>query len=118
MAYNAVVSHAKEIFHMTASFPGAMNDKTIVRYDDFIEGLSENPVFRDFEFSLFDQHGDQSTCKGAYVINDGGYHKWRTTIAGFGLSTDPWEAGLYTRSPFHRNSSRVVHESIAAITPT
>jgi len=100
LAYNVVVSHAKEIFHITPSKPGTANDKTLVRFDNFITGLSDNPVYSDFEYTLFDRDGGESTVKGAYVINDGGYHRWRTTIAGYTHSTDIWEAGSHTRSLF------------------
>jgi hypothetical protein len=45
LAYNVVVSHAKEIFHVTPGFAGAMNDKTVVRYDYFVSvGRCRLPV--------------------------------------------------------------------------
>jgi hypothetical protein len=59
----------------------------------YISGLSEDPLFRDFEFDMYDESGERKTHSGAYVMNDGGYHRWRTTMAGFGDSTDEWEAG-------------------------
>ena len=98
LAYNVVVSHAKEIFHITPSRPGTQNDKTLVRFDNFITGLSENPVFRDVTYILRDVNGVPKMYTGAYVINDGGYHKWRTTIAGYSLAVDPWQAGPYYTS--------------------
>ena len=92
LAWNVVVSHAREILHATYAKPGAQNDKTLVKFDDMIAALSVDPTFTEYTFDLHDDEGVVHQVKGCYVINDGGYHKWRVTIAGFSHTSEAWEA--------------------------
>ena len=79
------------IFSVTKAFPGSYNDKTIVRYDDMIRALRTDAMYRDFEYVLHDGDGAEHVHRGLYAINDGGYHRWKTTISGFPHSVDPFE---------------------------
>ena len=74
------MSHNKEFFHTTDSMPGAWNDKTVVRFDDYIDALRTDPVYTEFPFTLYDARGAPFEQKGIYTIVDGGYHAWRETI--------------------------------------
>ena len=88
---------------VSAGTYGACNDKTLIRFDDFIRELRENPLYTTnieyklkvnptaivlclscvhlFSFFKVDDLGTEETIKGVYVIVDGGYHKWRATIS-------------------------------------
>ncbi|CAM9769949.1 unnamed protein product, partial [Choristocarpus tenellus] len=61
-------------------FPGAKNDKTIIRYDGAIQKLRNDPTYRQLEYNVNASFGNGYTEKGAYVLVDGGYPKWRCTI--------------------------------------
>ena len=74
------MSHNKEFFHTTDSMPGALNDKTVVRFDEYIDALRTDPVYTEFPFTLYDARGAPFEQKGVYTIVDGGYHAWRETI--------------------------------------
>jgi hypothetical protein len=54
-----------------------MNDKTIVRFDGFVTGIRDKKAYGQVTFQLMDTSGNISTETGAYLIVDGGYHKWR-----------------------------------------
>jgi hypothetical protein len=105
---------------VSAGTYGACNDKTLIRFDDFIRELRENPLYTTnieyklkvnptaivlclscvhlFSFFKVDDLGTEETIKGVYVIVDGGYHKWRATISasrhGQGLHYTEWREKL------------------------
>ena len=80
--------------------PGSRNDKTIVKSDEFLQAIKiKSILYNDVTFQLYDNEGivykDQSllqnvsvhlslistgvlhTVRGAYLISDNGYAKWR-----------------------------------------
>ena len=102
------MSHNKRYYSTTSAFPGAQNDKTIVHYDATIRALATDPLFKDFEFELLQEDGTVRKHKGAYAINDGGYHRWRHTINGWKHSVDEWEQRLSKRLESVRKDSECV----------
>lgn len=52
VAFNLACLHTKEIIAVRMSDPGARNDKTIVRYDLFIDDLRSGVLYPDVEFTL------------------------------------------------------------------
>ena len=86
IVYNVCVSHAGEMFSVSDGFPGATNDKTVVRFDPGITALREDKLFTEFQYYL----RGSGLMKGAYSICDGGYHRWPETICGFKHSGDLW----------------------------
>ncbi len=95
--YQIVVNHANWINSVTpgahanvmlaliyfdstkSGFPGCINDKTGVRYDEYIAKMRTDPVFTGYEFPLYDSRGRTITGRGAYAIADGGYHLWKVS---------------------------------------
>jgi hypothetical protein len=69
----------------TRGYPGAKNDKTIVRYDLTVLRIRNDAVYTQKEFRLLDAGGGESTERGVYLIVDGGYHKVRTSRCSKGL---------------------------------
>ena len=113
VAYNVCVSHALEIFSVTQGFPGSTNDKTMVRYDPFINALDDNPLFKDFEYDLRYRCPETKNLltrkeKGVYAINDGGYHRWPETISGYRHQTCVWKARFSERLESTRKDSERV----------
>ena len=78
-SYEASCIHNLLILSMTTGHPGTRNDKTIIKFDDFLENvLRTDPVFTETEYELeyCDEVGDVKTLKwkGAYGIVDGGVY--------------------------------------------
>eukprot|EP00041_Stephanoeca_diplocostata_P018793 m.397151 g.397151 ORF g.397151 m.397151 type:complete len:389 (-) comp21124_c0_seq2:370-1536(-) len=77
IAYNCTVGHNTEIFHIASGQPGARNDKTIVHSDKFVLDIRDKRLYGDVEWQRFDENGNLATEVGAYLICDGGYHRWK-----------------------------------------
>jgi hypothetical protein len=62
---------------------GATSDKTIVRFDDFVDDVRCDDFFTQFAYEVRTgpADGDRKMTKGAYLIIDGGYHPWEATQA-------------------------------------
>lgn len=94
LAWNVNVSHNGKIQNchghrrvqgapLELGFRGAINDKTMSRSDRMVTALGTNPLFKNFEYELLSSSdGARIRLKGAYGVNDGGYHNWLHTIAG------------------------------------
>lgn len=55
---------------------GAFNDKTIVKYDGFINKIKNNTLFTNYTYPLVNNNNNNNEIemnKGAYVIVDSGY---------------------------------------------
>jgi hypothetical protein len=65
--------------YVSPGFAGAKNDKTICKYDAYIQKVKTDPMFTEMTFELYKEDGNGSivkeTEKGAYLIVDGGYHE-------------------------------------------
>ena len=60
------------VYCSTHGFPGTINDKTIVRADRHVARVREEDLYTNFEYSLYDVHGQSWAHKGAYLLCDGG----------------------------------------------
>jgi hypothetical protein len=82
LAFQVLVDHSRMIRHVSTSCFGAMNDINICHIDTIVrddihglltaDGLARN-CYKEIEFVVYDEHGQATTIKGAYVITDGGY---------------------------------------------
>ena len=88
VAYEVAVSHRKEVFASTPGHPGARNDKTIVRYDAFIQDIRQGRLWNNVSYRLPRPGGSFETLGNVWGLVDGGYHKWKELI-----STDRLAAG-------------------------
>ena len=55
----------------------------MVKSDEFIRALKEDPLYSDYEYTVFDRLGAESKLKGLYVTVDGGYLRWPETLDGY-----------------------------------
>ena len=62
---------------VSKGFYGSYNDRTIVKYDKFITDIHEKKKYQDVTFTLHKRNGEDSILKGAWILCDGGYHRWR-----------------------------------------
>jgi Plant transposon protein len=79
IAYEVTVDHTMRVLAVTAGFHGSVNDKTIVRYDGFIQRVKTDDFYTQAEYRVRTGPGSSADnfkrLKGAYLIVDGGYHK-------------------------------------------
>lgn len=75
IAYQVTVDQSGRSSAATEGFPGAQNDKTIVRYDFAVQTIRDNSKYRDKVFNLRAEDGSFIECKGNYLIVGNGYHK-------------------------------------------
>ena len=81
IAYQVTADHTGRALAVTTGFPGAQNDKTIIRYDSAVKRIKEDPIFTEREYKLRGERGDVVNCKGVYLLVDNGYHKVRLCTA-------------------------------------
>jgi Plant transposon protein len=77
LSYEVTCDHSSKIIAVTKGHPGARNDKTILRFDGFVTAIHSGTLYNDVKFMLKTLKGEDIEEKGAYLIVDGGYHKWR-----------------------------------------
>jgi Plant transposon protein len=90
LGYQMTCSHTKEIHSCTIENYGADNDKSVVKFDAYVMDVHEGKLFSDVEFDLMNEDGEYVKYTGAYLICDGGYHKWRSTQCPLKHTTDRW----------------------------
>ncbi len=81
LAYSATCSHSRRIFYCSAGFEGSKNDKTISKYDSFIGQVRTDPLYTNAVWPMNTSSGTVQRS-GAYLICDGGYHKWFEMMCG------------------------------------
>lgn len=96
LTHNCVVGNDLFFMSATHSKPGTHNDKLLVRTDPLSLAL-KNGKYRDVMFTIRDQNGLELLRNDPYLIVDGGYHRWRHLICGFGRAVDPKEEAFTTR---------------------
>lgn len=82
--YNATVTHWKQILGTTCGHPVTWNDKTLIIFDELIQGVHEGKLMNKQEFKLFELNKEgiveEVTYQGAWFIVDNGYLNWSTTV--------------------------------------
>ena len=81
-AFQITVDHKRRILASTGGLPGRWNDKTVVRFDDFVTALHEGKILRDVEYTVAGQK-----VRGAWLVVDNGYLAWPETIPPFKTTT-------------------------------
>ena len=77
ISYEVTVDHTSKIIAATKGFPGAKNDKTIVRFDGFVSAIHDGDLYSNVSYKMCEDTGEEYIEKGCYLLVDGGYHKWR-----------------------------------------
>jgi hypothetical protein len=73
VAFQVSVNHQRKILSVGELFYGGHNDKTINRYDAFVNDVKDKKLFQDETFKLFSLNGSESIVKGVYFLSDNGY---------------------------------------------
>jgi hypothetical protein len=76
LVFDVAALHSRRIIHVTQPSPGKINDKTLSRYDEFIQALKAGKVGPYITYDLYTSaSGDKVTKKGLFAIVDNGYHR-------------------------------------------
>ena len=89
LAYQVTVDHKGLAMSVTNGFPGTVNDKTIARYDDFLQSIHARGRYADQEYDLYTGDGLQRRHKGLWLMVDQGYHRWKVLQCPLAMTTDP-----------------------------
>ena len=77
IAYEMTVDHSKRIQASTIGHYGTTSDKSIVKFDGFVNEVRYGELFTQAEFKVQVDENKWEKEKGTYLLVDGGYHKWR-----------------------------------------
>jgi hypothetical protein len=77
IAYEMTVDHTKRFQATTIGHYGTTSDKTIVKFDGFVNTIRFDKMFTEAQFKILVADNRWITEKGVYLLVDGGYHKWR-----------------------------------------
>lgn len=72
--------HHRKIYCVTEPFHGCVNDKTIQKYDSFLQSVHQKtePLYANARYTLHDESHRPQDHVGAWLLCDNGYHKWET----------------------------------------
>jgi hypothetical protein len=74
------VNHKRQILSTTAGLPGRWNDKTVVRFDGFVNDIFRGVRYATVEYWLKSATGQMIRRCGAWLLVDGGYLNWSCTV--------------------------------------
>ena len=78
IAYEVTVDHVGKCLYVSQGHPGSRSDKTIVKTDEFLQAIRKKEIlWNDVTFELYRSDGSTFLVRGAYLISDNGYAKWR-----------------------------------------
>jgi hypothetical protein len=89
IVFNVTVTHDGKAMHVSSSAYGSCNDKTLVRFDEFIHLLRTHPRYTKIKYELFISPGNSELAMGVYVLVDGGYHLWKATMSASRTRAEP-----------------------------
>ena len=75
--YEVTVNHTSKIISVTYGIPGTMSDRTIVRFDGFVTDIHDGIIYNNVKFQMCNIIGEEFEVKGAWLLCDNGYPKWR-----------------------------------------
>ena len=77
IAYEMTVDHSKRFMATTIGHYGTTSDKTIIKFDGFVQKVKTDDFYVNAEFKLQVGENKWMRERGLYLLVDGGYHKWR-----------------------------------------
>jgi hypothetical protein len=87
------------IVYVGPIFPGAHNDKTMVRYDKLVDSMRDDPLFKERQWQTWapGAGGGNTVLTGCMTLCDSGYHEWQETMNGYKHPTTTSEAAWSCR---------------------
>ncbi|CAN0439876.1 unnamed protein product, partial [Pylaiella littoralis] len=75
VVFEAICDHAGRIIASTKGYPGAENDKTVVKRDLSVNRIQHEEPWASYKYELYGLDGTSSWHTGGWLIVDGGYHR-------------------------------------------
>ena len=88
LGYNVICDHTGRALALMPGAYGTINDKTIVKSDEAVEKVRSDELFTEFQYQVYREDGSSYFSKGAYLIVDGGYLKWKCLQCGLKHSSE------------------------------
>ena len=79
IGFNVTVDHERRVIHCGEAFLGHFNDKTKVKYDEYVTRLREG-YYEGFKYQVHAPDGSLVRCVTPYLICDNGYHRWKNLM--------------------------------------
>jgi Plant transposon protein len=67
-AFEITVNHRRRILSTTVGFPGRWNDKTVVRFDSFINRIHRGLLYENVKYDLYKSDGTKYPVHGAWIL--------------------------------------------------
>lgn len=77
LSFEVSCNRNKEILHVSMGHPGARNDLTIAKTDEYIQALCFGDLYRGITFTLIGTDGKDVVVERPYSVVDNGYPKLR-----------------------------------------
>ncbi|KAL7518920.1 hypothetical protein ACHAWX_003721 [Stephanocyclus meneghinianus] len=80
-AYKMTVNHHRGILHSTRGGPGRLNDKMMVIFDTFVDGICDGDYLHVIKFELFEKRGNRQgyipvKYQGGYITSKQSQIRW------------------------------------------
>ena len=77
LGHNVICDHTGRALALIPGVHGTMNDKTIVKSDEAVEKVKNEKIFTEHQCQVFRADRTSYFTKGACLIVDGGYLRWK-----------------------------------------
>lgn len=73
IGWQCSVNHNRRFMSVADAQMGSVNDKTACKYDNFVQRLRNDPLYKDTTYMIYDVRGESHEEKGLWLNVDGGY---------------------------------------------
>ena len=89
LLYGVTVDHNNLIIAATEGYPGARNDKTLLKFDGFLNQIHQGKLYGHVLYELCTRDGTLTQEKDCYLFFDGGYHNGNACNVRLGICPSP-----------------------------
>jgi hypothetical protein len=83
LGFQCITDFNRRILSIYGPHFGSRNDMDIVKTDEYVEKVKTKRLFRDAQWTYYNQNGQVRQANGMYLICDNGYLRWPWTICPF-----------------------------------
>ena len=83
LGFECITDFNRRVLSIYGPHFGSRNDMDIVKTDPYVKSLKSARLFRDAQWSYYNEDGRVRLSQGMYLISDNGYLRWPTTICPF-----------------------------------
>ena len=83
LGFECITDFNRRVLSIYGPHFGSRNDMDIVKTDEYVEKAKTKRLFRDAQWTYYNQNGQVRQANGMYLICDNGYLRWPWTICPF-----------------------------------